>query len=405
MEALGHFHARGAISKEARALIADQREALEMVMDLVGGTRSLTEFYIKELHHRLTLSQETCEAEDPQGNRIHVPLLKGRWKKHPNNPVRRDGSIHQYCPPEFVQDEIEKLLTLHETHSDVCPEVEAAWLHHRFTQIHPFQDGNGRVARALTAAIFLKADCLTLVVRDEEHKERYLDALEAGDRGDLKPLVDLFADIQIGDLNDAIRSVRELRGESMVRVSETIAERARRRRAVSQERAKQVMERLIDVTTVRFAEAAAELERAFGDQGVHLEARVLPDSTGKRDWWNWQIIKAAKRQAYYADLSRSRRWVSLVLKIPEFEDRVTRFIVSLHAVGRAADLHAAAAFLTWPLGSGEGSEAGGWHCDVITEPRFRVGVETTRTEVAEERFRAWLNQVIERGLSVWGEDL
>ena len=35
LEALGHFHARGAISKEARALIADQREALEMVMDLV----------------------------------------------------------------------------------------------------------------------------------------------------------------------------------------------------------------------------------------------------------------------------------------------------------------------------------------------------------------------------------
>jgi len=22
------------------------------------------------------------------------------------------------------------------------PEIEAAWLHHRFTQIHPFQDGN-----------------------------------------------------------------------------------------------------------------------------------------------------------------------------------------------------------------------------------------------------------------------
>ena len=33
-------------------------------------------------------------------------------------------------------------------------EIEATWLHHRFTQIHPFQDGNGRVARALASLVF-----------------------------------------------------------------------------------------------------------------------------------------------------------------------------------------------------------------------------------------------------------
>ena len=156
------------------------------------------------------------------------------------------------------------------------------------------------------------------------YPKRGTKALEAGDRGDLRPLVDLFADIQISDLNEAIRSVREVRGESMVRVSETIAGLAERRRAVSQERAKQVMERLIAVARIRLEEAAGELERAFSNEGVHLEARVLPDEPDKRDWWTWQIIEAAKIQAYYADLNRSRRWVSLSLKIPEFEERVTR---------------------------------------------------------------------------------
>ena len=43
------------------------------------------------------------------------------------------------------------------------PEVEAAWLHHRFGQIHPFQDGNGRVARALATMIFLRAGFVPLV--------------------------------------------------------------------------------------------------------------------------------------------------------------------------------------------------------------------------------------------------
>jgi Fic family protein len=47
-----------------------------------------------------------------------------------------------------VAAEMDKLVELHREHraAGVAPEVESAWLHHRFTQIHPFQDGNGRVA-------------------------------------------------------------------------------------------------------------------------------------------------------------------------------------------------------------------------------------------------------------------
>ena len=127
-----------------------------MVMDIVGGTRDLTPSYTKELHHRLTLSQELCDAEDQFGNRTQVKLQKGEWKTQPNNPRRPDGSVHQYCPPERVQDQIAQLLAWHQTHHNTCAEVEAAWVHHRFTQIQPFQDGNGRVARALTGAVFLK---------------------------------------------------------------------------------------------------------------------------------------------------------------------------------------------------------------------------------------------------------
>ena len=408
MEALGNFHAQGRISQSARALITDQRAAIEMVMDLVGNRRPLSAFSIKELHQRLTCNQETCDAEDPDGNCTSVPLLKGQWKKRPNNPTRPDGSIHQYCPPDFVQDEIDILLSLHQRHTDVCPEVEAAWLHHRFTQIHPFQDGNGRVARALTAAIFLKADCLVLVVRDEEHREHYLDALEAADRGDLKPLVDLFADIQISDLNEAIRSVKELRGP-IVSVAEKLAQRAILRRIAPQEQANQVMERLIGIAKTRLEEVRGELERAFGNtenQGVSsLDARVQTDEPNSRDWWTWQIIEAAKKQKYYADLNRSRRWVLLSLKRPELEDRVTRLVISLHAVGRAADLHAAAAFLTWPLEREGESGSRDWYCDVLAEPRFRVRVETVKIEVAERHFRDWLERVIESGLSAWGENV
>ena len=42
------------------------------------------------------------------------------------------------------------------------------------------------------------------MLHDEEHRERYLDALDAADGGDLKPLVDLFTDVQAADLRDAL---------------------------------------------------------------------------------------------------------------------------------------------------------------------------------------------------------
>ena len=105
---------------------------------------------------------------------------------------------------------MDRLLAWHAAHESagVCPEVEAAWLHHRFAQIHPFEDGNGRVARALTAAVFLRTDYLVLVIRDEEHRDPYLDAIEAADGGNLKPLVDLFADVQGADLEDAVSLLR-----------------------------------------------------------------------------------------------------------------------------------------------------------------------------------------------------
>ena len=98
---------------------------------------------------------------------------------------------------------MDRLIELHEAHVSVPPEVEAAWLHHRFTQIHPFQDGNGRIARALATLVFVKAGWFPLVVRNEE-LALYLDALEQADRGDLRELVKLFAGLQKDELIKAL---------------------------------------------------------------------------------------------------------------------------------------------------------------------------------------------------------
>ena len=179
----------------AASMIADHAAALDSVYDFVAAGRRLSVGYIKELHALITRSQDTVEGVDTLGRRVATPLLRGQFKKLPNNPVRADGSLHEYCPPEQVDSEMDRLIALHRRHGGVAPEVEAAWLHHRFAQIHPFQDGNGRIARALATLVFIAAGWFPLLVRDRD-RDRYLDCLEAADGGDLKPLVNCFARLQ-----------------------------------------------------------------------------------------------------------------------------------------------------------------------------------------------------------------
>lgn len=188
------------------SIIKDQEEALEGIFDFVNQKRRLSTSYIKELHQVFTTNQDKVAAINGFGRQTQVSLLKGQWKKLPNNPTRPDGQLHEYCPPEHVASEMDRLLELHHQHiaEKVPPEIEAAWLHHRFTQIHPFQDGNGRIARALASLVLIQARWFPLVI-DRDTRGEYIDSLEAADRGDLLPLVNRIVSLQ----KKALLRVRE----------------------------------------------------------------------------------------------------------------------------------------------------------------------------------------------------
>ena len=176
-------------------IIQDHYDTLEGMFDFVGGTRSLSTSYIKEIHAALLRNVESYTVANQFGQAFEMRLEKGQYKTEPNSPTRPDGSVHEYCPPEHTASEMDELIRLHCTHEsvDVPPEVEAAWLHHRFTQIHPFSDGNGRVARAIASLVFVKAGWFPLTIRRDD-RARYIQALETADADDLRPLVALFVE-------------------------------------------------------------------------------------------------------------------------------------------------------------------------------------------------------------------
>ena len=91
-------------------ILQDQEAAIQLVLDCIAKKRALTKSVLHELHTILTRHQDTTSAIDQFGNRREIPLIKGKFKEHPNNPKRPTGVIHEYSPPIHVESEIDNLL-------------------------------------------------------------------------------------------------------------------------------------------------------------------------------------------------------------------------------------------------------------------------------------------------------
>ena len=314
------------------AIIQDHQSAMEGLFDFVARRRPLSTSYIKELHALMTRHQETCTAVDTLGRRVEVPLLRGEYKEQPDNPKRPDGSVHEYCPPEHVASEMDRLVAYHLDHEEkeVQPDVEAAWLHHRFVQIHPFQDGNGRVARALASLIFVRANWFPLIITRDD-REAYINALEIADRGELGLLVKLFGSVEKKAFIGALSIVGDISQRQKVdQVIDATRELLRGRREklwAEWEKAKELAAQLQEDAHTRFSEVRDKIEADLGpDLGRHDffvdEERA---GGGRSQFFLGQIIGSAKRLGYYANLSTYASWLRLVLRTENQSDILLSF--------------------------------------------------------------------------------
>jgi Fic family protein len=120
-----------------------------------------------------------------------------------------EGSHH--TPPSVleVRREMAQLVDWLNTTS-ASPPLAAAVVHSWLTIIHPFQDGNGRIARLLANIVLLRVGWPPLIVRASDRLQ-YLDALSGSDEaGDLLPLFDLF-------VKSIKRGLRELEKPDLAR--------------------------------------------------------------------------------------------------------------------------------------------------------------------------------------------
>jgi Fic family protein len=202
--------------------IHDAVAGYDSVLDLATGAQPITEVWIKQLHETICTSQETYAVVTAIGKQEHA-LEKGVYKSQPNSPFNiASNEVHEYAPVADTPMEMERLIgeLRGADFESAHPVLQAAYAHYGIVSIHPFSDGNGRVARALASAYLYRSPGVPLVIFADQ-KGAYIDALEASDSGSHSPFVQFIADRAI----DTVQMVRtEMRRRAGPALEERLAQ-------------------------------------------------------------------------------------------------------------------------------------------------------------------------------------
>lgn len=188
----------------ARPAFDAAMEGYNMVLDIATATVPLTEFFIRTLHGVMLSSQDEFTVQTAAGFQKHR-LAKGVYKTQPNFPSKPDGEIHYYASPEETPAEMHRLVSecSSEQFRNAHPVVQASYIHYGFVCVHPFSDGNGRVARALASAYLYRQPGIPLVVFNDQ-KTNYYDALESAAQGDFQPFIDVVENCAVETMREAL---------------------------------------------------------------------------------------------------------------------------------------------------------------------------------------------------------
>lgn len=181
----------------------------------------------KNLSHALGLFEELANREsgpisEADVRSLHMAVLKEvndrEAGKYRDVEVAISGSKHKPPGPESVAPEMEKFGTWLKVATSPAtplanPVILAAVAHTWFVSIHPFIDGNGRVARLLLNLLLMRYG-YPIVVIAKEDRFRYYEALGESDRdGDLTSLLTLLIESVGESLDEYMSAVKEKRAD------------------------------------------------------------------------------------------------------------------------------------------------------------------------------------------------
>jgi Fic family protein len=169
-------------------------------------SQNISEDNIKTLHGELM--KDIAQWGD---DGLYSP---GKYKSFENMTVRSNGKYHTYLLPDgvskamsdLVRQTNELLLNVNASNTGLHPLAIATLFHQQFLNvIHPFSDGNGRIARIFMNLILLKYGYPPIFIK-EVNKDEYLKLFEISDN-DVNPMLDFMCDRLIESLLEKLEFI------------------------------------------------------------------------------------------------------------------------------------------------------------------------------------------------------
>jgi Fic family protein len=213
-QAIGNHGHRDYLEMKAHDLGIEHVRGLAADLD-----RLITESDIRDLNKIILKEPFWKAAQTANGQPTLKEIIPGQYKTAPNNVRTTTGELFAFASPEDTGPSMDALVRRLRTElsaGNPHPIVLATKLHHDFVLIHPFDDGNGRVARLLVNYVLLRSGYPPVIVRSED-KLVYLRALRLADAGELDAFITYQVDALCWSLDLAIRAAK---GESIEETSD-----------------------------------------------------------------------------------------------------------------------------------------------------------------------------------------
>jgi Fic family protein len=188
-------------------------QALKKLEGLIHKEFKLTESLIKDFHKMILEGSSSLQEKE-------VEINPGQWKKHWNYLYTPTGKQIYFADPKDVPKLMSELINWTNNHLyqddfnrftkrkyDLHPLEVACLFHKRFIDIHPFGDGNGRMARILSNLLLMQAGFMPAIV-PLKTKDDYYNALNASSIEDMSPLLDYIGNNLVKSMELALEGAK-----------------------------------------------------------------------------------------------------------------------------------------------------------------------------------------------------
>lgn len=298
--------------------VGETREVVEMGLTLTGRPLK-DQAEAKNLAGALDYLEDLATKVDQpitemDVRQLHGFVLKGindeNAGKYRSAAVEISGSAYQPPGPESVPGQMAQfgawLQSAPDRQSATDPLILAVATHAWFVTIHPFIDGNGRVARLLMNLILMRHGYPIAVITRED-RQRYYDALEESQSGDLTAFVALVAESVEESLEEYEAAVKAQRDQQ--EWAKSIASQFTQGERVRAQNEYEVWRAAMELLKSYFRQTAELLDEAasfghvyFKDFGI-LEfekyAGLAQGESAKKTWFFRIDFRSGTRTARY----------------------------------------------------------------------------------------------------------